>query len=90
MTATSPRSTASQERARLPTSLAKAITAELVERVVRSAHPPLADRTDQLVGDPTAHHDHVEAGATDAVFAHITVAWPMRRASAGDPDRLKR
>ncbi|MET1074438.1 MAG: FadR/GntR family transcriptional regulator [Umezawaea sp.] len=40
MTATSPQSIASPEWARRPPNLAKAVTAELVRRVVRGDHPP--------------------------------------------------
>jgi DNA-binding FadR family transcriptional regulator len=40
MTATSPQPTASPQWARRPATLAKAVTAELVERVVRGVHPP--------------------------------------------------
>ncbi|PRY36872.1 FadR/GntR family transcriptional regulator [Umezawaea tangerina] len=40
MTATSPQPTASPDWARRPTNLAKAVTAELVRRVVRGDHPP--------------------------------------------------
>src|SRR6185436_17971144 len=33
---------------------------------------------------------HDQAGAAEAMFTHITEAWLVRRAAAGDPGRLKR
>jgi DNA-binding GntR family transcriptional regulator len=62
-----------------------------IDRYVGRTDRPLreaANRGHRRIFERVAAHD--AEGAAEAMFAHITDAWLVRRSGSADPDRLRR